>query len=212
MLLDCIAEGCEGVVNLAAGLDTRPYRMRLPAAFRWIEVDLPEILEEKAGLLAGEKPVCQLARRPVDLSDATARSRLLNELEAQSDSLLVITEGLLLYLDEAVVASLARELAACRSVHWWIFDLASPGLLSLMRRSMGTRLANAPMKFGPVDGVAYFEAFGWRTRAVRSMLQEARRMKRLSGMMKLFAMLPPPDARRLGRHARWSGVVRLAKG
>jgi O-methyltransferase involved in polyketide biosynthesis len=32
------------VVNLAAGLDTRPYRMALPAARQWIEVDLPSIL------------------------------------------------------------------------------------------------------------------------------------------------------------------------
>ena len=32
-------QGVEMVVNLAAGLDTRPYRMALPAALKWIEVD-----------------------------------------------------------------------------------------------------------------------------------------------------------------------------
>jgi len=35
------------VVNLAAGLDARPYRMSLPASLQWIEVDLPEILAYK---------------------------------------------------------------------------------------------------------------------------------------------------------------------
>src|SRR5262249_38710240 len=36
-----VAQGTDMVVNLAAGLDTRPYRMDLPRSLRWIEVDLP---------------------------------------------------------------------------------------------------------------------------------------------------------------------------
>src|SRR3989441_5301510 len=35
-----VASGGDLVVNLAAGLDTRPYRMDLPASLRWVEVDL----------------------------------------------------------------------------------------------------------------------------------------------------------------------------
>src|SRR5438270_12077955 len=35
--------GVDTVVNLAAGLDARPYRLDLPPALQWIEVDLPEI-------------------------------------------------------------------------------------------------------------------------------------------------------------------------
>src|SRR5881392_979944 len=42
-----VQHGVDLVVNLAAGLDTRPYRMELPAALRWVEVDLPEILDYK---------------------------------------------------------------------------------------------------------------------------------------------------------------------
>src|SRR5262249_40483619 len=61
------------VVNLAAGLDARPYRMRLPASLRWVEVDLPAILDEKAEALAGETPVCRLERVPTDLADVAAR-------------------------------------------------------------------------------------------------------------------------------------------
>ena len=30
LILQSIAEGCDRVINLAAGLDTRPYRMKLP--------------------------------------------------------------------------------------------------------------------------------------------------------------------------------------
>jgi methyltransferase (TIGR00027 family) len=36
-----IREGVDLVINLAAGLDARPYRMDLPESLTWIEVDLP---------------------------------------------------------------------------------------------------------------------------------------------------------------------------
>src|SRR5579872_3128335 len=39
--------GADVVVNLAAGLDARPYRMQLPTSLHWIEVDLPEIIAYK---------------------------------------------------------------------------------------------------------------------------------------------------------------------
>jgi O-methyltransferase involved in polyketide biosynthesis len=35
-----VAEGCDRVISLAAGFDTRPYRMALPGSLEWIEADL----------------------------------------------------------------------------------------------------------------------------------------------------------------------------
>jgi len=46
-----VGQGADMVVNLAAGLDTRPYRMVLPASLKWVEVDLPEILDYKEELV-----------------------------------------------------------------------------------------------------------------------------------------------------------------
>src|SRR5262245_602126 len=37
----CLSAGCDRVLNLAAGLDTRPYRLDLPKDLDWIEADLP---------------------------------------------------------------------------------------------------------------------------------------------------------------------------
>ncbi len=53
-----LAEGVDLVVNLAAGLDARPYRMALPPSLRWVEVDLPEILDYKTDALASATPRC----------------------------------------------------------------------------------------------------------------------------------------------------------
>ena len=46
-------EGIDTVLNLAAGLDTRAYRLELPKTLRWFDVDLPEISEYKKNTTAG---------------------------------------------------------------------------------------------------------------------------------------------------------------
>src|SRR6266566_1857327 len=55
-----VAEGFDTIINLAAGLDTRAYRMALPTSLQWIEVDHEGILAYKKDILANEKPVCRL--------------------------------------------------------------------------------------------------------------------------------------------------------
>src|SRR5947199_3410380 len=71
-----LQRGVDLVLNLAAGLDARPYRMKLPASLQWIEVDLPGILAYKEEILAGEKPACALERVRLDLADVNARRAL----------------------------------------------------------------------------------------------------------------------------------------
>src|SRR5208337_225847 len=39
-----IANGADQVINLAAGLDARPYRLEVPASLQWVEVDFPDIV------------------------------------------------------------------------------------------------------------------------------------------------------------------------
>jgi hypothetical protein len=79
-----VQQGVDMVVNLAAGLDARPYRMVLPASLKWVEVDLPEILAYKEEILRDEKPVCSLERIRLDLSNVAARRDLLGELGRRS--------------------------------------------------------------------------------------------------------------------------------
>jgi methyltransferase (TIGR00027 family) len=210
LVLSSLAEGCDCVVNLAAGLDSRPYRMALPPDLPWIEVDFPAMVEEKERLMADARPVCRLTRRGLDLSDSAARAVFFGELADTTRSALIITEGLLLYMDEDVVRALALDLAGRSNIRWWMFDLASPNLLQMMKKTMGSQLVNAPMKFAPAEGVAFFEALGWVTQDVRSFVRAAVRLHRLPWFLLPFSLLPEPDPRRLG-NARWSAVIRLAK-
>ena len=70
-VIQAVADGSDRVLNLAAGFDTRPYRLPLPAELHWVEADLPALIAEKNELLQGEKPRCRLERVAVDLSDAS---------------------------------------------------------------------------------------------------------------------------------------------
>ena len=160
--------------------------------------------------MGAETPLCRLARCSADLSDPTARAALLDKIAGTSAKTLVITEGLLLYLDVNVVRDLANDLMRQHSIRWWIFDLASPGLLQLMSTSMGTHLTNAPMKFAPANGVAFFESLGWRAPEIQSFFRAAARLRRLPLFLRPFALFPDPNPRHPG-NARWSAVVRLAK-
>jgi methyltransferase (TIGR00027 family) len=205
-----LAEGTDRVLNLAAGFDTRPYRLALPAELLWVEADLPALVAEKEQLLAGERPRCRLEREAVDLSDTAARSDFLTRRLEGAKRATVITEGLVIYLDEAVVADLARTLLAQPSVHTWILDFNSPRITAEMLSSMRGLLDSAPFKFAPQNGIAFFEALGWRPRELRSLFHEGARLKRLPLLMRPFALFPPPNPRQLGKE-RWSGVVRLER-
>jgi O-methyltransferase involved in polyketide biosynthesis len=70
-----VDEGVDRVVDLAAGYDTRPYRLSLPASLTWVEIDSAAVLERKRELLEGERPRCAVERHGADLRDARARRR-----------------------------------------------------------------------------------------------------------------------------------------
>jgi methyltransferase (TIGR00027 family) len=208
-IVEQLRQGVDMVVNLAAGLDARPYRMDLPSSLRWIEVDLPGILSYKEEVLAGEKPRCALERVRLDLSDTGARRELFSRLDRQARQALILTEGLLIYLTAAEVAALARDLAAPQAFQSWILDLASPGLLRLLQKNIGPQLsqASAALKFGPPEGPGFFVPYGWQPVRVCSPLKTAARFKRLTFALRLFALLPESQGRQGSRP--WSGICLL---
>ena len=95
---EAIAAGCDTILNLGAGVHTRPYRLELPPTLRWIEVDFAATIEFKNERLAGDEPHCRLERRAVDLGDAAARRALLADVNGTAQKVLVLTEGVVGYL------------------------------------------------------------------------------------------------------------------
>jgi len=204
-----IANGADMVVNLAAGLDARPYRMNLPAALQWIEVDLPELLEYKQSIIGDAKPVCRLEREALDLSDEPSRRALFAKLGGRASRAVVLTEGLLIYLTPEGAGALARDLAAQPSFQRWILDIVSPGLRRMMEKQMGDKLERAPFRFAPAKGPPFFEQHGWRVLAVESTLQTAAQLRRVGWFFRLMAKLP--ESKRAQGARPWSATVLLAR-
>jgi methyltransferase (TIGR00027 family) len=204
-----IQDGADLVVNLAAGLDARPYRMNLPATLQWVEVDLPDIVSYKEEILKNEAPRCRLERISLDLSDLPGRRELFADLDARGTKVVVASEGLLIYFTAEEVASLAQDLAAGKHFQNWIIDLASPGQLRLMQRTTGKQLseAGAAFKFGPVEGVNFFTPYGWKAKEVEGMLKTAAQFQRVPA--ELLSLLPEPKGNP-GNYP-WTGVCLLHK-
>jgi methyltransferase (TIGR00027 family) len=175
---EAIAQGADTILNLGAGLDTRPYRMELPPRLAWIEVDYPDVIALKESRLAGEAPRCELTRVKLDLSDVSARRQMLAGVNARAQKMLVLTEGVIPYLSVEDVGSLADDLRSLDRARWWVVDYFSPQVLKMRRRRMARKMQNAPFKFEPGDWRGFFKAHGWRCAEMRYLAGEAERLKR----------------------------------
>ena len=203
--------GVDLVINLAAGLDARPYRMDLPSTLRWVEVDLSDILDYKEEALGDAKPRCALERVRLDLSNEDARRGLFGRLGRESTNALVIAEGLLIYLRREDVRQLMRDLAAAENMTHAVVDICSPGLLEMMTKRMGDmmREAGAPYLFAPPEGPEFFDSCGWKPIDVRSLLKIARRLDRLPPFLRMIAMLPESNGAQGARP--WAAVCLLER-
>ncbi len=206
--------GIDTVLDLAAGLDARPWRLPLPPATEWIDVDMPGMLAHKQRGMAGEAPNCRYTAHAADLRDPLALRAVLDRFAGPERRVLVMTEGLLIYLEPQQVATIAREIHDHPSCRYWVLDLASPLLIAWMaRRWKGPRgLANAPFRFAPAEGTAFFAPLGWREREYRSTMVEAKRLRRAPSNSWVWMLFVPFMSReRREQMKRFSGYVLLER-
>ncbi len=155
-------QSIETVLNLGAGLDTRPYRLDLPSTLKWIEVDFEKIINLKNSKLQSEIPRCLLERKALDLSDAKRRQAFFDEVSKQSAKVLVITEGVVPYLSNEEASGLALDLYNEKNFHYWITEYYSPEILQFLRTPKRLKqMQNAPFLFYPEDWFAFFKERGW---------------------------------------------------
>ena len=83
------------VINIASGMDTRCYRMAGKYS-RWYNIDLPETMDIRARFMEENGPVYQIAKSATD-------EAYVNDIEYNGEPVLVIIEGLTMYLGEADV-------------------------------------------------------------------------------------------------------------
>jgi methyltransferase (TIGR00027 family) len=179
LIREAVADGVDLVLNLGAGLDTRPYRLELPSDLRWVEVDCAKITELKDSRLFGQKPTCKLERVSCDLADVSSRRVLLASVSDTSRNALALTEGVIPYLSEEEVGALASDLNKYPCFRYWVADYFSPVIRKYHQsQSKKMRMENAPFKFTPEDYFGFFLSHGWQAKDVRYIVDAAQKFGR----------------------------------
>lgn len=112
-LLAAADQGSRQVVLLAAGLDTRAYRLDWPAGTRLFEVDTPDVLRFKEGVLDGQgvTPRCDRTVVAADLREDWQELLPASGFDATRPTAWLV-EGLLVYLTAGEVARLLSTVAS----------------------------------------------------------------------------------------------------
>lgn len=187
LILKAIESGVDTVLNLGAGLDTRPYRLQFPKDVSWFEADFPELIAYKNEKLKDETPQCHLTRIAADLGNSEERRRVLDwvnsRAELRSKSMLVLTEGLLGYLSQENVTELAEDLAVLTTCKFWVMDMFNQSFRKISerfwQRSSTDVKASVQLGFIPEDTVSFLRPLGWEVKEFQSFGQGALSLNRL---------------------------------
>jgi len=208
----CVSQGARTVVNLGAGLDTRAFRLGLPKSLRWIDVDLPETIEHRVASLHGESATCEHTHLAVDLQTAGAGEIVGAAGRDAGGPVLMVSEGLLVYLMPSQVERIATQLHAEPAMRWWLTDLVTPLLSQMVGTFWRSALAGAPFCFAPADNTAFFEPLGWHEREYRSIWDESIRLERSVPFASLWTALGTLTFPALQQaFSRMSGVALLER-
>jgi methyltransferase (TIGR00027 family) len=183
LVLGAVTDGIGQVVLLAAGMDTRAFRLPFSVGVVVFELDLPEVLEHKQAILAQQlaKPGCRRVVVPADLAEGDWPGALTAAGFESSAPVVLIAEGLSYYLTEDENARLLDKLAS----------LAAPGsrlAIDMVSRDHLEDPAAAPFfdfaaargihwQFGTNDPAKFLAGHGWQAE-VNPFYAVARRVGR----------------------------------
>jgi len=164
------AAGCRQVVLLAAGLDTRAFRLAWPQRTRVFEADLPDVLVFKDTVLdnCGAVPSCERIVVPADLREDWTAELTKARFNVTSPAAW-LAEGLLLYLTAGEAAQLLTgvgELSAPASqLSFEHSPMASATLTATARQMPAMQQYTSLWKGGLGDDApAWLTGHGWQTR------------------------------------------------
>jgi methyltransferase (TIGR00027 family) len=164
-VLAAVGQGLRQVVLLGAGLDTRPYRLDLPADLDWYEVDRAEVFADKQPVLDGAVPRCRRWTVGADLAGDWAAALSAAGFRGDRRTLWV-AEGLLFYLAEESIFALLRTAARLSPPDSLLLAdvMGATGLRSPAMQPYRDHCAREglPPPYGSDDPEALLRSGGWR--------------------------------------------------
>ena len=159
------AQMAKQVVVLAAGMDARAYRLNWPDGTTVYEVDQPDVIDVKAQLLEGDRPICRRVAVGIDLADDWPAALAAAGFDAAAPSVWLI-EGLLQYIDASAVRALFERVDALSAPgSRLLYDVVGKALLEspVMAPLLESMAENgAPWLFGTDAPGELAERLGWK--------------------------------------------------
>lgn len=159
--------GIRQVVLMAAGLDTRAFRLTWPEQTRVFELDQPGVLQYKEQILhsAGAQPVCARQTIELDLNGPWQEPLVQAGFDLQRPSGWLL-EGFLFYLASEHITRLLDQIDGLAAAGSWLgFDIVNNAVLTspLTRPWIDMQAASGAPWIGTMDDPQGFLAgHGWK--------------------------------------------------
>lgn len=160
-------QGISQVVLLAAGLDTRAFRLDWPAGTRCFEVDQPAVLAHKARVMqaAGAQPACQRHAIDANLAGPWAAALVAGGFDPRQPAVWLL-EGFLFYLPNETMTQVLDTVSGLAAAGSWLgFDIINGAMLTspLTRAWIEMQARAGAPWIGTLDDPAAFLAQrGWQ--------------------------------------------------
>jgi methyltransferase (TIGR00027 family) len=164
------------VVLLAAGLDTRAFRLKWPEHTSLYELDQPAVLSHKEKILAGVSPTCNRRSIRIDLTVPWEEALLASGFDPAQPSLWLL-EGFLFYLPNPTIAQLLDQVTGMAAPESWMgFDICNNLVLTFpftkpwveMQAALG-----APWLGTMEDPQAFLAKLGWKASLTQAGAEDA---------------------------------------
>lgn len=155
------------VIILGAGFDTRAYRFNTGI---WVEIDEPEIIEYKNSRLPVAESTNKLYRITCDFAQNSLREKL--AFINKHQPIIVVVEGVFLYLNEDNIHELLQTLQSLFPQHLLICELQRYNILLKYKRKSIERMAGigAVYKLKSKRPEQIFKKSSYRTRKTISVI------------------------------------------
>lgn len=130
------------IILIGAGFDSRAYRLH---AGKWVELDEPQILSYKNKCLPVGDCKNELHRIPVDFSTESLQQKL--SPFASHDSIVVVIEGVFMYLEEDAIRHLLHTLRGLFPRHKLICDLMNRRFFDKYTRTFHEKISGMGTSF-----------------------------------------------------------------
>lgn len=149
------------VVILAAGMDTRAFRLAWPAETCIYELDRPEVLETKESILENVSPKCQRYAIAADFAQPWSSKLLAAGFKSEEPSLWLL-EGLLYYLSETEVKELLKTISELSAIGSRLgADLVNTKLLETQEEELSKY-----WRYGCDEPEKLFAEHGWQASVI----------------------------------------------